>query len=101
MSTLIKKAHIHLLPSFNSTGIKIKLLNALFNGRFIITNAASIEGTGLETLCSIEETAEGYLKRINELVEIPFDEKDINNRKRKLENLFDNKKNAVQLMKWL
>jgi len=101
MSTLIKKAHIHLLPSFNSTGIKIKLLNALFNGRFIITNAASVEGTGLETLCSIEETAEGYLKRINELSEIPFDEKDINNRKRILENLFDNKKNAVQLMKWL
>ncbi|MEO7835865.1 MAG: glycosyltransferase, partial [Ginsengibacter sp.] len=37
MSELIKNAHIHLLPSFNTTGIKIKLLNALFNGRFVIT----------------------------------------------------------------
>jgi hypothetical protein len=101
MSELIRNSHIHLLPSFNSTGIKIKLLNALFNGRFIITNAASLEGTGLESLCSMEETAAGYVKKIQELFEIPFDENEINKRKTLLENLFDNQKNALQLMKWL
>ena len=101
MSELIRNAHIHLLPSFNSTGIKIKLLNALFNGKFIITNAASLEGTGLESLCSIEETASGYIKRIRELFEIPFGENEINKRKALLENLYDNDKNAHQLMKWL
>lgn len=101
MSELIRNAHIHLLPSFNSTGIKIKLLNALFNGKFIITNAASLEGTSLESLCSIEETASGYIKRIRELFEIPFDENEINKRKALLENLYDNDKNAHQLMKWL
>ena len=101
MSELIRNAHIHLLPSFNSTGIKIKLLNALFNGKFIITNAASLEGTGLESLCSIEETAPGYIKRIQELFEISFDENEINKRKTLLENLYDNEKNALQLMKWL
>jgi hypothetical protein len=101
MSELIGKAHIHLLPSFNSTGIKIKLLNALFNGRFIITNATSLEGTSLESLCSMEETAAGYVKKIQELFEIPFDENEINKRKALLENLYDNQKNALQLMKWL
>ena len=30
MDELIKNAHVHLLPSFNTTGIKIKLLIALF-----------------------------------------------------------------------
>ena len=40
MDELIKKAHIHILPSFNKTGIKIKLLHALFIGRFVVTNLA-------------------------------------------------------------
>ena len=101
MEQLIKNAHIHLLPSFNSTGIKIKLLHALFNGRFIITNVASLEGTGLETLCRIEETAEGYLKQIQQLFQISFDENEVNKRKRILEELYNNEENGEQLIKML
>ena len=40
MNELINKAQIHLLPSFNTTGIKIKLLNALFNGRYCLANTS-------------------------------------------------------------
>lgn len=101
MEELIKNAHIHLLPSFNCTGIKIKLLHALFNGRFVITNKASLEGTGLETLCCIEETASGYIKRIKELAIIDFDENEINKRKMILENLYDNVKNGKRLVEML
>lgn len=98
MDELIKNAQIHLLPSFNTTGIKIKLLNALFNGKFIITNAASLEGTGLETLCHIAETPSQSIKLIKELFEIPFTESEINKRKSILNDLFDNEKNAWKLM---
>ncbi len=98
MEELIKDAHIHLLPSFNSTGIKIKLLNALFNGRFVITNKVSLEGTGLEALCCIEETPSGYINRINELFAISFNKNEINKRKLILENLYDNEKNGKRLM---
>lgn len=101
MEELIKNAHIHLLPSFNSTGIKIKLLNALFNGRFVITNKASLEGTGLENLCSIEETHSGYIKRIKELFLIELDENEVNKRKLILENLYDNEKNGKRLIEML
>ena len=38
MDDLIRKAQVNILPSFNKTGIKIKLLNALFNGRYVVTN---------------------------------------------------------------
>ena len=99
MEDLIKNAHIHLLPSYNSTGIKIKLLNALFNGRFIITNPSSIEGTGFENLCSIEETPSGYIKKIEELLEISFDENEKEKRKAILENLYNNQENAGRLIK--
>ena len=101
MQELIRNAHIHLLPSFNSTGIKIKMLNALFNGRFVITNKVSLEGTGLETLCCIEENPSGYIKRITELFAIDFDENQINKRKVILENLYDNEKNGKRLIKML
>src|SRR6185312_13804453 len=57
---LIKKAQVHLLPSFNRTGIKIKLLNALFNGRFVITNSAAVEETRLNILCEVANNADEY-----------------------------------------
>lgn len=101
MEELIKNAHIHLLPSFNSTGIKIKLLNALFNGRFVITNAASLEGTRLQRLCEIAETADQYVKKINELQSKDFDQVKINERKEILEKMYNNRQNAEQLMNWL
>jgi glycosyltransferase involved in cell wall biosynthesis len=101
MEELIKNAQIHLLPSFNCTGIKIKLLNALFNGRFVISNSASLEGTKLETLCEIAETSSEYIKKIRELLEASFTERDINRRKEILGKMYDNRKNAEQLMKWL
>src|SRR5690606_4744798 len=47
MKDLIAKAQINVLPSFNRTGIKLKLLNALFNGRHCVVNEATAEQTGL------------------------------------------------------
>ncbi len=101
MDELIKNAHIHTLPSFNSTGIKIKLLNALFNGRFIVTNSAAIEGTGLGNLCVIAEMAQDYKQKLIQLFELAFTEKEILKRKEILTAIYDNEKNARQLMKWL
>ena len=101
MEGLIKNAHIHLLPSFNSTGIKIKLLSALFNGRFVVTSPGSLEKTGLESLCFIAADAQQYIERIGELKENTFSEDEISKRIEILEKLYDNEKNAKQLMNWL
>jgi len=101
MQELIFDAQIHLLPSFNSTGIKIKLLNALFNGRFIITNAASINGTGLESLCEIAEDAAANKQKIDKLFQQNFTETDIQKRSVVLKNIYDNKKNAGKLIRWI
>jgi glycosyltransferase involved in cell wall biosynthesis len=101
MDELIKKAHIHILPSFNSTGIKIKLLNALFNGRFIITNAASVNGTGLEVLCEIAETPEDYKKLIIQLFLHSFTQNDIDERNQILGLRYNNEENGKRLIGWL
>jgi hypothetical protein len=101
MESLIENAHIHLLPSFNITGIKIKLLNALFNGRFIITNQASVEGTDLEILCEIAETPTEYKAAIKALLTKPFTEEMLMQRNTILQSKYDNGKHAKKLIKLL
>ena len=53
MQDLIKKAHINILPAFNTTGVKLKLLSALFLGRHCITNKLVVQGTELEGCCHV------------------------------------------------
>lgn len=101
MEELIQNAHLHLLPSFNSTGIKIKLLNALFNGRFIVTNAASVEGTGLETLCELAQSPADYQQAIKQLSQLSFTQNEINKRNEILRSQYNNEKNARQLIQWI
>ena len=101
MDDLIKKAQLHVLPSFNNTGIKIKILNALYNGRFVITNEAAVEGTGLDALCVIAEEPEAFKKKISELFQATFTAADIEKRKEILKGKFNNQANARQLITWI
>ena len=50
MLDLIRQAQVLVLPTFQPTGIKLKLIDALFNGRHIIVNSPMIAGTGLEKI---------------------------------------------------
>ena len=101
MNELISNAQINILPSFNSTGIKIKLLNALFNGRHCIVNNATADGTGLESLCHIAETAEEFRSAIKQLFDQSFTTGEIEKREQILKKEFDNKTNAELLMQWI
>jgi glycosyltransferase involved in cell wall biosynthesis len=101
MAELIRNAHIHVLPSFQSTGIKLKLLNALFNGRFVIVNDTMVEHTGLETLCSVCNTAEDIQLTINKLMDISFSSADIETRRTQLGRDFTNAANAKKLIQLL
>lgn len=98
MQDMITKAHINILPSFSNTGIKIKLLNALFNGRHCIVNTPTIFGTGLEALCHVTDTAEAMKQRIEALYHQPFAEQEKSDRKTVLANMFCNEGNAKKLM---
>jgi len=98
MIELIRKAHIHLLITFQSTGLKLKLLNALYNGNFVVVNNKMVMGTGLEALCYVANTADEMKNQIQILInaDSPF-HKTENDHTVLLEN-FDNKKNASKLL---
>lgn len=57
MSRLIQTAEINLLITFQSTGIKLKLLNALLQGNRCIVNPLMVEGTDLGQFCEIVDDA--------------------------------------------
>jgi len=98
LQDIIAKAQINILPSFNNTGVKLKLLNALYSGRHCIVNNAGVEGSGLESLCNIVEDAEDFKTAINYLYQIPFAEREIEKRRMLLEKLNSNKTNAEKMM---
>ncbi|MEN9613290.1 MAG: hypothetical protein RLZZ628_4104 [Bacteroidota bacterium] len=98
MANLIQNAQIQILLSFQTAGLKLKLLNALFAGRHCIVNTPMIENTGLESLCHIADTAEIMLKCLFELQYEPFSLLMVEQRRIILENVFSDQANAKKLM---
>ena len=103
MDDLVRKAHIHVLPCFNRnvTGIRLKLLHALFEGRHCVTNEAMVEGTGLESACHIGNSADAFASIIMQLYRHPFTVEEINLRKHLLCATYNNEENARQLIQYL
>src|SRR5450432_2591571 len=98
LKDIISKAQLHVIPSFNCTGIKLKLLNALFNGRHCVVNANAVEGTGLKEVCHLAEGANGFKRVIENLYERPFTFLDLQYRREKLQNQYDNLNTARRLI---
>ena len=93
---MIAKTQINILPSFNNTGVKLKLLNALYNGRHCLVNQAGVEGSGLETLCTIANSTDTIKNAIKELYDKDFTES--NKRQSILSQLHNNEKNAKRII---
>ncbi|MCS6991053.1 MAG: glycosyltransferase family 4 protein [Chitinophagales bacterium] len=98
MEDLIRQAHLHLLPTFQNTGIKHKLLNALFAGRHVVTNTPMVAGTGLEALCHIGDTVAELRQKVNMLAAEPFTQSEVQRRASLLLSEFDNQHNAQKLI---
>ncbi|MBK8424984.1 MAG: glycosyltransferase [Lewinellaceae bacterium] len=98
MNELISSAHINLLVSFQSAGIKLKLINALFRGRFCVVNKLMISGTGLAELCYVRNSAAAIRQTIEALINAPFERSRVEERRTLLETEFSNERNAKKLM---
>ena len=95
---LIKTAQINVLPTFQATGIKLKLLVALFTGRHCIVNSPMVANTGLEKLCSIQDSPESMSKEISRLFELQFDMQEKQKREVILIENFSNENNVKKLI---
>ncbi len=64
MARLVCEAHINLLVSFQATGLKLKLLSALYNGRFCLVTPQMVAGTPLAPCVEIAATTAELKQRI-------------------------------------
>jgi hypothetical protein len=100
LNQLIKTAHINILPTFQDTGIKLKLINALFMGKFCLVNDKMIQNTGLEKLCTIANSKKEFIAQIENLSKQKFSQKHIDDRTNLLK-IFDTKCNAAKIVELL
>ncbi len=101
MQDMISKAHVNVLPTFNNTGIKLKLLNALFTGRHCIVNKATVEGSGLEDYCTLAEDEIAFQQKTEALYLQDFTQEQMKQRQQLLQTMYNNESNAKQLMTFL
>ena len=97
--TLIKEAHINVLYTNQNTGIKLKLLNALYLGKFSIVNPLMVDGSGLEDMCIISNNFEDMIYSINELMHKDYVNGYYLKRKSFLEEKFNNQNSIKHLLK--
>jgi len=98
MDELISNAQACVLPTFQETGLKLKLLISLFLSRFVIVNTAMITGTTLRDTCELADSSEQFINSINKIRDTEFNQKLVNKR-RKLLGDYSNERNAEKLLK--
>ncbi len=98
LQDLIQKAQLHILPSFTDSGIKFKLLNAVFNGRHVIATNEMVKGSHLEKACTIVNNPTELKYHAFRLFHKTFTDDDIQLRQGLLMQHYNNEENAVKLM---
>lgn len=101
LDDLIHRAHINILPAFNKTGIRLKLINALFKGRHVVVNDEMVCSTNLEAACHIGNNAAAMKSILVQLYHKPFTEDEIKLRENLFNTHYNNDTNARKLIQWL
>jgi hypothetical protein len=97
----IATAHINIIPTFQDTGIKLKLLNVLYKGKFVIANSVMVDNTGCRDLCTVANTPEEMIAAINQLCHKKFDSEQLHDRRIVLNQLFNTKASAQKIIELL
>jgi hypothetical protein len=101
MKDLIAKAQLTILPAFNATGVKLKVLESLYTGRFCITNDNARKGFHDDGLLIIAEDATAMKQSIQKWFHQPFTGEQAAHRNDVLHREFDNSRNADALIQYL
>jgi hypothetical protein len=97
LQDLFSKAHINALPTFQKTGIKLKLIHALFRSRFCVVNTEMVEDTGIESLCEVAQNKIEFKSKIEWCINEKYTKEIIKNRKQHLSQ-FDTLTNAQKIV---
>ncbi|OYU80153.1 MAG: hypothetical protein CFE23_10555 [Flavobacterium sp. BFFFF1] len=93
LKSLMMAAHINISWSFQKSGTKLKVVNALFNGRFCIINNNIIDDPAVSDLCITAKDRKQLINAVNRLKAVPFD--DYERRQQVLKTHLDDGANAL------
>src|SRR5690606_17916348 len=91
---LVQKSWINILPTFQNTGIKLKLLFALYNGGYCLVNSTMVEETGLEEFCVVKNEPDEMVNAMEALMRLPFSREEFKARVSQLDRVFSTETNA-------
>lgn len=101
MERLIEQASAHILVTNQPTGLKLKLLNALYSGRYIIANEEMVYGTGLEESVYRVKSDEDILRQASAIASREFTLEEQERRAKLLSPRYDDFYNAQLLLEIL
>ena len=101
MKDMVRKAQVHVIPSFSDTGVKFKLLNAVFSGRHVVTDENMVAGTGIESACHLANGPDAFKSVVTQLFRRPFEEEEVLLRERLRSMHYDDASNAKRLISWI
>jgi hypothetical protein len=97
LKELFEDAHLNVSWSFQESGTKLKIINALFNSRFSIINKNVIDDDVISSLCTKVSNKSELIEAINKLKNQPFTVS--NEYINTLEHYLNNKLNAEVILK--
>jgi hypothetical protein len=98
LDDLIKNAQINISITAQKTGLKLKLLNTLYNGRHCLVNEKMLSGSKLDELCIIANDHASMKRKVKSLFNKEFNESNIKTRKQKLTSIYNNGHNVEHLI---
>lgn len=101
LQNLIRNAQINILVTAQSTGLKLKLLNALFNGRYCVVNDKMVEGLDVNDLCVVANTADEMKNIISYLMTKPFVKEQVEIRKNRMSTFYNSSRTTDRLVELL
>jgi hypothetical protein len=95
LNSLLAQAHVNVLWSFQKSGTKLKVINALFKSRFCLINGNMVDDAALLQLCEVANTENAVITQIERLFTLEYTQYET--RAAVLQATMDDHKNA-QLM---
>lgn len=89
MQQLIRNAQVNVLVTAQPTGLKLKLLNALFNGRHCLVNSKMIDGLNIDDLCVVADSADEFVEAVGTLMTMPFNSEDVEKRRNGMDAFYN------------
>lgn len=97
LKQLYADAHIAIMYSFQQSGTKLKLVNALYNSRHCLINDNIVDDPRVTSICNIANSKVDFENKINYLIKKPYTIEDYNIRKKVLLEVYDDNLNAIKL----